>query len=182
VRRCAGGNLLGRLGVSHSWRALHGVGVGTYSRRSGGRRLDRSPLRLGCGGPSDPERGAENGRSRGTDSTAYSSPGGPPGKGKTESETAAAIIYHAVKQNRFQVLACAPANVTVDALAAKLLKCGLRVFRFEALSYTPPLSRSLEMSFHWHASKALDEEPAAEYAALVALKATRGELLLRDDD
>ena len=63
---------------------------------------------------------------------------GPPGTGKTE--TVAAIIYHQVRQHKTSVLACAPANVTVDHIAAKLIGCGLIVLRFEA-AYAPGFDR-----------------------------------------
>ena len=61
---------------------------------------------------------------------------GPPGTGKTE--TVAAIVYHQVRQHKTSVLACAPANVTVDHIATKLVGCGLLVLRFEAASYVSP--------------------------------------------
>jgi len=103
---------------------------------------------------------------------------GPPGTGKTE--TVAAIIYHQVRQHKTSVLACAPANVTVDHIAAKLIGCGLIVLRFEAASYISPSGRAAEMSFAHHAVRVLPPRDGAEFKALNATRQATGELLLQD--
>lgn len=51
---------------------------------------------------------------------------GPPGTGKTV--TSATIVYHLVKMTKGQVLVCAPSNIAVDQLAAKIHQTGLKVF------------------------------------------------------
>jgi regulator of nonsense transcripts 1 len=50
---------------------------------------------------------------------------GPPGTVKTV--TSASIVYQMTKQNQGQVLVCAPSNVAVDHLTAKIHKTGLKV-------------------------------------------------------
>ena len=50
-----------------------------------------------------------------------------PGTGKTV--TSATIVYHMAKQSTSQVLVCAPSNVGVDQLTAKIHATGLRVVR-----------------------------------------------------
>lgn len=57
---------------------------------------------------------------------------GPPGTGKTV--TSATIIYHLSKLNKEKILVCAPSNVAVDHLAAKLDQLGLKVVRLTAKS------------------------------------------------
>ncbi|KAH3663833.1 hypothetical protein OGAPHI_005236 [Ogataea philodendri] len=52
---------------------------------------------------------------------------GPPGTGKTV--TSANIVYQLAKRQKKPVLVCAPSNVAVDHLAAKLESLGLRVVR-----------------------------------------------------
>ncbi|ELP87976.1 nonsense-mediated mRNA decay protein, putative [Entamoeba invadens IP1] len=53
---------------------------------------------------------------------------GPPGTGKTV--TSATIIYHAVHSNPGKkVLVCAPSNIAVDQLAAKIVDTGVKVIR-----------------------------------------------------
>ena len=103
---------------------------------------------------------------------------GPPGTGKTE--TVAAIVYHQVRQHKTSVLACAPANVTVDHISAKLINCGLMVLRFEAASYVSPSGRAAEMSFAHHAVRVLPPREGAEFKALNAMRQATGELLLQD--
>lgn len=51
---------------------------------------------------------------------------GPPGTGKTV--TCAALVYSLARAGRGQVLVCAPSNIAVDQLAAKLHATGLKVF------------------------------------------------------
>ena len=50
--------------------------------------------------------------------------------------TSATIVYHLVKANdgKSQVLVCAPSNVAVDQLTAKIHATGLRVVRLSAKS------------------------------------------------
>mgnify|MGYP000343439256 CR=1 FL=1 len=50
---------------------------------------------------------------------------GPPGTGKTV--TSATIVYHLVQQHQCQVLVCAPSNVAVDHLTAKIHETNLKV-------------------------------------------------------
>lgn len=67
---------------------------------------------------------------------------GPPGTGKTV--TSASLVYHMCKQlqqpsleslaGTAQILVCAPSNVAVDHLAAKIHLTGLRVVRLSAKS------------------------------------------------
>lgn len=57
---------------------------------------------------------------------------GPPGTGKTV--TSATIVYHMVKQNKAQVLVCAPSNIAVDQLTEKIHRSGLKVIRLCAKS------------------------------------------------
>lgn len=57
---------------------------------------------------------------------------GPPGTGKTV--TSASIVYHLVKQNKAQILVCAPSNIAVDQLTEKLHRTGLKVVRLCAKS------------------------------------------------
>lgn len=57
---------------------------------------------------------------------------GPPGTGKTV--TSATIVYHLSKLSKEKILVCAPSNVAVDHLAAKLSATGLRVVRLTAKS------------------------------------------------
>jgi superfamily II DNA or RNA helicase len=51
---------------------------------------------------------------------------GPPGTGKTV--TSATIVYHLAKQNGGQILVCAPSNIAVDQLTAKIHASGLKVW------------------------------------------------------
>ncbi|MES1919775.1 Regulator of nonsense transcripts 1-like protein [Bonamia ostreae] len=57
---------------------------------------------------------------------------GPPGTGKTV--TTASIVYHLAQRQRGQVLVCAPSNIGVDHLTAKIHATGLKVVRLTSRS------------------------------------------------
>lgn len=71
---------------------------------------------------------------------------GPPGTGKTV--TSATILYHLSKINKSKLLVCAPSNVAVDHLAAKLDALGLKVVRFTARSREDVESPVDHLSLH----------------------------------
>lgn len=49
--------------------------------------------------------------------------------------TSATLIYHLAKITNKQILVCAPSNIAVDQLTAKLHRTGLKIVRFTAKSY-----------------------------------------------
>lgn len=71
---------------------------------------------------------------------------GPPGTGKTV--TSATIIYHLSKLNKEKILVCAPSNVAVDHLAAKLHQLGLKVVRLTAKSREDVESSVSSLALH----------------------------------
>ena len=71
---------------------------------------------------------------------------GPPGTGKTV--TSATIVYHLSKIHKEKILVCAPSNVAVDHLAAKLRDLGLKVIRLTAKSREDVESSVSSLALH----------------------------------
>lgn len=71
---------------------------------------------------------------------------GPPGTGKTV--TSATIVYHLSKIHKDRILVCAPSNVAVDHLAAKLRDLGLKVVRLTAKSREDVESSVSNLALH----------------------------------
>jgi hypothetical protein len=76
---------------------------------------------------------------------------GPPGTGKTV--TSATIVYHICKACNSQVLVCAPSNVAVDQLAAKIAATGLKVVRVAAKSRETLDSPVQNLALHYQVSQ-----------------------------
>lgn len=95
---------------------------------------------------------------------------GPPGTGKTV--TSATIIYHLSKLNKKKILVCAPSNVAVDHLAAKLDSLGLSVVRL-----TAKLREDVESSIsHLSLHNLVNKGAKGELKNLIKLKNELGEL------
>eukprot|EP00479_Gromia_sphaerica_P010443 TRINITY_DN4798_c0_g1_i1.p1 TRINITY_DN4798_c0_g1~~TRINITY_DN4798_c0_g1_i1.p1 ORF type:complete len:144 (-),score=31.50 TRINITY_DN4798_c0_g1_i1:10-441(-) len=103
---------------------------------------------------------------------------GPPGTGKTV--TSATIVYHLAKQNNGQVLVCAPSNIAVDQLTAKIHQTGLKVVRICAKSREAVSSSVDFLSLHTLV-KSLADESKNELHKLQKLKNLQGELSSKDE-
>ncbi|WWC65248.1 uncharacterized protein I303_107865 [Kwoniella dejecticola CBS 10117] len=101
---------------------------------------------------------------------------GPPGTGKTV--TSASIVYHLAKMNPGQVLVCAPSNVAVDHLCAKIHQTGLKVVRVAAKSREALGSDVAFLSLHSQVANA-DTHP--ELQKLIQLRNDQGELSQSDE-
>lgn len=101
---------------------------------------------------------------------------GPPGTGKTV--TSASIVYQMAKQNNGQVLVCAPSNVAVDHLTAKIHKTGLKVVRLAAKSREALESPVAFLTLHEQVHN-YDMDP--QLVKLYKLKTTVGELSSSDE-
>ncbi|EDK45555.1 ATP-dependent helicase NAM7 [Lodderomyces elongisporus NRRL YB-4239] len=99
---------------------------------------------------------------------------GPPGTGKTV--TSATIIYHLSRSNKEKILVCAPSNVAVDHLAAKLDTLGLKVVRLTAKSREDVESSVGHLALHNIVSKTAK----GELKKLLKLKNEVGELSMED--
>ena len=95
---------------------------------------------------------------------------GPPGTGKTV--TSATIVYHLSKLGREKVLVCAPSNVAVDHLAAKLHLLGLNVVRLTAKSREDVESSVDHLALH----NIVNRTSKNELKRLITLKNELGEL------
>ncbi|KAL6451169.1 NAM7 ATP-dependent helicase NAM7 [Candida maltosa Xu316] len=99
---------------------------------------------------------------------------GPPGTGKTV--TSATIIYHLSRLNKEKILVCAPSNVAVDHLAAKLDLLGLNVVRLTAKSREDVESSVSHLALH----NMVNKNAKGELKKLLKLKNTVGELSTAD--
>lgn len=99
---------------------------------------------------------------------------GPPGTGKTV--TSATIIYHLSKLNKQKILVCAPSNVAVDHLAAKLDLLGLNVVRLTAKSREDVESSVSHLALH----NLVNSNAKGELKKLIKLKNQVGELSVAD--
>lgn len=99
---------------------------------------------------------------------------GPPGTGKTV--TSATIIYHLSKLNKKKTLVCAPSNVAVDHLAAKLDSLGLSVVRLTAKSREDVESSVDHLSLH----NLVNKSAKGELKNLIKLRDEIGELADED--
>ncbi|KAJ1513600.1 ATP-dependent helicase NAM7 [Coelomomyces lativittatus] len=100
---------------------------------------------------------------------------GPPGTGKTV--TSATLVYHFSKMNSGKVLVCAPSNVAVDQLTAKIHESGLKVVRLSAKSREELDSQVSFLCLHEQVRKS-DFHPAL--SKLEQLKQELGELSAAD--
>jgi len=103
---------------------------------------------------------------------------GPPGTGKTV--TSATIVYHLVQQSQSQVLVCAPSNVAVDQLCAKIHQTSLKVVRLVAKS-REALGSSVEFLSLHRLVRQLAEQSKSELYKLLRLKEQTGELSAKDE-
>lgn len=99
---------------------------------------------------------------------------GPPGTGKTV--TSATIVYHLSKLNKEKILVCAPSNVAVDHLAAKLDLLGLKVVRLTAKSREDVESSVGHLALH----NIVNKTSKGELKKLIKLKNEVGELSSED--
>ncbi|AAS50792.4 ABR022Cp [Eremothecium gossypii ATCC 10895] len=99
---------------------------------------------------------------------------GPPGTGKTV--TSATIVYHLSKMHKERVLVCAPSNVAVDHLAAKLRDMGLKVVRLTAKSREDVESSVSDLALH----NLVARSSRGELKKLLKLKDEVGELSVKD--
>lgn len=99
---------------------------------------------------------------------------GPPGTGKTV--TSATIVYHLSKMNTGKILVCAPSNVAVDHLAAKLGTLGLKVVRLVGRSREDVDSSVSELALH----EIVKKGAKGELKKFLRLKEELGELSSRD--
>lgn len=95
---------------------------------------------------------------------------GPPGTGKTV--TSATIVYHLSKLHKERILVCAPSNVAVDHLAAKLRDLGLTVVRLTAKSREDVESSVSDLGLH----NLVSRSAKGELKKLLKLKEEVGEL------
>ncbi|KAK6458767.1 P-loop containing nucleoside triphosphate hydrolase protein [Scheffersomyces xylosifermentans] len=95
---------------------------------------------------------------------------GPPGTGKTV--TSATIVYHLSKLNKEKILVCAPSNVAVDHLAAKLDILGLKVVRLTAKSREDVESSVSHLALH----NLVNKSAKGELKKLLRLRNELGEL------
>ncbi|CAM9092624.1 unnamed protein product [Ascophyllum nodosum] len=103
---------------------------------------------------------------------------GPPGTGKTV--TSATLVYHLARQGMGQVLVCAPSNVAVDHLTAKISATGLRVVRLCAKSREAVSTDVDHLSLHCMV-RALDTPEKQDLRKLQLLKDELGELVSVDE-
>ncbi|CAM9439699.1 unnamed protein product, partial [Pylaiella littoralis] len=103
---------------------------------------------------------------------------GPPGTGKTV--TSATLVYHLARQGMGQVLVCAPSNVAVDHLTAKISATGLRVVRLCAKSREAVSTDVDHLSLHVMV-RALDTPDKQDLRKLQLLKDELGELVAVDE-
>ncbi|CAM9530658.1 unnamed protein product [Ectocarpus fasciculatus] len=103
---------------------------------------------------------------------------GPPGTGKTV--TSATLVYHLARQGMGQVLVCAPSNVAVDHLTAKISATGLRVVRLCAKSREAVSTDVDHLSLHVMV-RALDTPDKQDLRKLQLLKDELGELVAADE-
>lgn len=101
---------------------------------------------------------------------------GPPGTGKTV--TSASLVYHLVKQNKTQVLVCAPSNIAVDQLTEKMHRTGLKVVRLCAKSREAVSSSVDYLTLH---KQVLGHPGYTELKKLAQLKDEQGELSSQDE-
>lgn len=99
---------------------------------------------------------------------------GPPGTGKTV--TSATIVYHLSKIHKDKILVCAPSNVAVDHLAAKLRDLGLKVVRLTAKSREDVESSVSDLALH----NLVARSAKGELLKLLKLKSEVGELSSAD--
>ncbi|SCU92248.1 LAFA_0F09054g1_1 [Lachancea sp. 'fantastica'] len=99
---------------------------------------------------------------------------GPPGTGKTV--TSATIVYHLSKLHKERILVCAPSNVAVDHLAAKLRDLGLKVVRLTAKSREDVESSVSNLGLH----NLVSRSAKGELKKLLKLKEDVGELSSAD--
>ncbi|SCV01458.1 LAME_0G16336g1_1 [Lachancea meyersii CBS 8951] len=99
---------------------------------------------------------------------------GPPGTGKTV--TSATIVYHLSKLHKERILVCAPSNVAVDHLAAKLRDLGLKVVRLTAKSREDVESSVSNLGLH----NLVSRSAKGELKKLLKLKEDVGELSSTD--
>jgi len=99
---------------------------------------------------------------------------GPPGTGKTV--TSASIVYHLSKIHKDRILVCAPSNVAVDHLAAKLRNLGLKVVRLTAKSREDVESSVSTLALH----NIVARSAQGELKKLLKLKDEVGELSASD--
>ncbi|KAH7589186.1 AAA domain [Nakaseomyces glabratus] len=99
---------------------------------------------------------------------------GPPGTGKTV--TSASIVYHLSKIRKDRILVCAPSNIAVDHLAAKLRDLGLKVVRVTAKSREDVESSVSSLALHNLVAKGAK----GVLKKLLKLKEEAGELSARD--
>ncbi|GCE99462.1 ATP-dependent RNA helicase [Zygosaccharomyces mellis] len=99
---------------------------------------------------------------------------GPPGTGKTV--TSATIVYHLSKLHKDRILVCAPSNVAVDHLAAKLRILGLKVVRLTARSREDVESSVSDLALH----NLVSRSAKGELKKLLKLKEEVGELSVKD--
>ena len=101
---------------------------------------------------------------------------GPPGTGKTV--TSATIVYHLASTSRSQVLVCAPSNVAVDHLTAKIHQTGLKVVRVVAKSRETIDSSVSFLSLH---EQVVNNDTDKPLQKLIQLKNELGELSHQDE-
>lgn len=99
---------------------------------------------------------------------------GPPGTGKTV--TSATIVYHLSKSHKDRILVCAPSNIAVDHLAAKLRDLGLKVVRLTAKSREDVESSVSNLALH----NLVARSSKGELKKLLKLKELVGELSAND--
>lgn len=99
---------------------------------------------------------------------------GPPGTGKTV--TSASIVYHLSKIRKDRILVCAPSNIAVDHLAAKLRDLGLKVVRLTAKSREDVESSVSNLALH----NLVARGAKGELKKLLKLKEEAGELSAKD--
>jgi len=106
---------------------------------------------------------------------------GPPGTGKTV--TSASLVYHLAKQDVGQVLVCAPSNVAVDQLCAKIHATGLKVVRIVAKSREAISTDTDHLSLHNMVTELAMAEGSGWDALrkLILLRNELGELLAGDE-
>jgi len=104
---------------------------------------------------------------------------GPPGTGKTV--TSASIVYHLARQNKGQVLVCAPSNVAVDQLTEKIHRTNLRVVRLCAKSREAVSSPVEFLSLHYQVRQIHTTGKFQDLYKLQKLKDEQGELSSNDE-
>lgn len=100
---------------------------------------------------------------------------GPPGTGKTV--TSASIVYHLASRPFGQVLVCAPSNVAIDHLAAKIAATGVNVVRLASKQQASLDSPGAPWTLHYQVQNYVyttDDEANAEYQELLYLQREEG--------